>query len=104
VAELVERRGWQVKPDSRAWQTVVAVLVSARQLGHGVWTGTLDAYAEACERIAAADLGYIQGIEEMDAMLEGVVVGTALGDTLVTALRRLAHQAESTRLLGAAEN
>jgi DNA-binding transcriptional MerR regulator len=104
VAELVERRGWQVKPDSRAWQTVVAVLVSARQLGHGVWTGTLDAYAEACERIAAADLRYIQGIEEMDAMLEGVVVGTALGDTLVTALRRLAHQAESTRILGAAEN
>src|SRR3990170_4674837 len=28
VAELVERRGWQVKPESRAWQTVVAVLVS----------------------------------------------------------------------------
>jgi DNA-binding transcriptional MerR regulator len=99
VGELVERRGWEVKPESRAWQTVVAVLVSAHQLDHGVWTRTLDAYAEACERIAAADLDYIFGIGEMDAMLEGVVVGTALGDTLVTALRRLAHQSESTRRL-----
>jgi DNA-binding transcriptional MerR regulator len=103
VAEMVERRGWLVKPESRAWQTVVAVLVSARQLDHGVWTGTLDSYAAACERIATADLDYIAGISGMDAMLEAVVVGTALGDTLVTALRRLAHQSESTRRLRAAE-
>jgi DNA-binding transcriptional MerR regulator len=103
VAELVERRGWQVKPESRAWQTVVAVLVSAWQLGHGVWTRTLDSYADACERIAAVDLDYIAGIDGMDEMLEAVVVGTALGDTLVTALRRLAHQSESTRRLRAAE-
>ncbi len=101
LAELVERRGWQVKRESRAWQTVVAVLVSAWQLDHGVWTGTLDAYADACERIATADLDYIAGITGMDAMLEAVVVGTALGDTLVTALRRLAHQSESTRRLHA---
>ncbi|MGB3440605.1 MAG: MerR family transcriptional regulator [Actinophytocola sp.] len=100
VADLVERRGWQVNHDSRAWQTVVAVLVSARELEHGVWTHKLDIYAEACERIAAADLDYVAGIEEVDAMLEGVVVGTVLGDTLVTALRRLAHQSESVRRLG----
>jgi DNA-binding transcriptional MerR regulator len=99
VAELVERRGWQVKPTSRAWQTVAAVLVSARQLEHGVWTTKLDTYAEACERIAEADIDYIHGIADMDSMLEGVVVGTVLGDTLVTALRRLAHQSESTRRL-----
>src|SRR5262245_5944552 len=103
VAEVVERRGWQVKPESRAWQTVVAVLVSARQLGHGVWTGTLDSYAAACEGIAVVDLDYIAGISGMDEMLEAVVVGTALGDTLVTALRRLAHQSESTKRLRAAE-
>jgi DNA-binding transcriptional MerR regulator len=100
VAELVERRGWQVKPESRAWQTVVAVLVSARQLEHGVWTHKLDVYADACERIASADLDYVAGIPDVDAMLEGVVVGTVLGDTLVTALRRLAHQSESVRRLG----
>lgn len=100
VAELVERRGWQVRPGSSAWQTVVAVLVSARGLEHGVWTHKLDVYAEACEQIAAADVEYIAGITDVDATLEGVVVGTVLGDTLVTALRRLAHQSESTRRLG----
>jgi DNA-binding transcriptional MerR regulator len=100
VAELVERRGWQVRPESRAWQTVVAVLVTARGLEHGVWTHKLDVYAEACERIAAADLDYVAGIEEVDAMIEGVVVGTVLGDTLVTALRRLAHQSASRSRLG----
>lgn len=100
VAELVERRGWQVRADSRAYQTVVAVLVSARQLEHGVWTRKLDIYADACERIATADLDYVAGIEEVDAMLEGTVVGTVLGDTLMTALRRLAHQSESVTRLG----
>jgi DNA-binding transcriptional MerR regulator len=100
VAELVERRGWQVRADSRAWQTVVAVLVSARQLEHGVWTRKLDIYADACERIASADLDYVAGIGEVDAMLEGTVVGTVLGDTLMTALRRLAHQSESVKRLG----
>ena len=100
VADLVERRGWQVRADSRAWQTVVAVLVSARQLEHGVWTRKLDIYADACERIATADLDYVAGIEEVDAMLEGTVVGTVLGDTLMTALRRLAHQSESVKRLG----
>ncbi|MFC4855488.1 MerR family transcriptional regulator [Actinophytocola glycyrrhizae] len=100
LADLVERRGWRVNPDSRAWQTVVAVLVSARQLEHGVWTRKLDVYAEACERLASADLDYVAGIADVDAMLEGVVVGTVLGDTLVTALRRLAHQSESARRLG----
>lgn len=99
LAELMSRRGWQVKPGSRAWHAVVAVLVSARELGHGVWTARLDAYAEACERIAAADLDYVFGIDEPDTMLEGVVVGTVLGDTLLTALRRLAHQSESRRRL-----
>lgn len=100
VADLVERRGWQVRADSRAWQTVVAVLVSARQLEHGVWTRKLDIYADACERIATADLDYVAGIDEVDAMLEGTVVGTVLGDTLMTALRRLAHQSESVKRLG----
>lgn len=99
LTELVDRRGWQVKPDSRAWDAVVAVLVSARELGHDVWTARLDAYAEACERIAAADLDYVLGIDELDTMLEGVVIGTVLGDTLLTALRRLAHQSESRRRL-----
>ena len=99
VAELVERRGWRVRPDSRAWQTVVAVLVSARQLEHGVWTRKLDVYADACEQIAAADLEYVGGIADVDTMLEGVVVGTVLGDALVTALRRLAHQSESLKHL-----
>lgn len=99
LAELLARRGWQVKPGSRAWHAVVAVLVSARELGHDIWTTQLDAYAEACERIAAADLDYIFGIAELDTRLEGVVIGTVLGDTLITALRRLAHQSESKRRL-----
>jgi DNA-binding transcriptional MerR regulator len=104
LTELMTRRGWQVKPGSKAWRTVAAVLVSARELGHGYWTASLDAYAAACERIAAADLDYIDSIggrtDEVDAVIEGVVVGTVLGDTLVTALRRLAHQSESLGRLG----
>ncbi len=101
LVELVERRGWQVKPGSKAWRTVATVLASARDLDHGYWPESLDAYAEACERIATADLDYIDSIDEVDAVIEGVVIGTVLGGTLVTALRRLAHQNESLGRLGA---
>ena len=52
---------------------------------------SLDDYAEAAERIAV-DVNAVLRRPDIESMLEGVVVGTILGDTLLAALRRLAQE------------
>jgi hypothetical protein len=61
----------------------------------------LGQYADAAERLAAVEVGGIARRPDMDSMAEGVVIWTILGDALLAALRRLAQEAQSTRLFGA---
>jgi len=49
------------------------------------------------EQIAAAGLAAIHGRQNLDSQLEGVIIGTVLGDTLLAALRRLAAENASAR-------
>ncbi|OLR90475.1 MerR family transcriptional regulator [Actinokineospora bangkokensis] len=95
VAELIDDMGWQVGTDHPSARALVSVLVAAEGLGHGRIAGLLAPYAEACTRIAAVDLDYVAAAGALDDMVESVVVGTVLGDSILTALRRLAHVHES---------
>jgi DNA-binding transcriptional MerR regulator len=96
--ELIRRRGWQVGPDSPARQLLADVLAALRDLGQDDLLTLADAYAGPAEQIAAADLAVIQRRESLDSRLEGVIIGTVLGDTLLAALRRLAEENESAHL------
>ncbi|MFB6619130.1 hypothetical protein ACFCV9_33735 [Streptomyces sp. NPDC056367] len=58
--------------------------------GHGRFEEVLDAYAEAAERVAAADLAYLAHSVAREDLVESAAVGTVLGDTMFAALRRLA--------------
>ncbi|MFD8590893.1 MerR family transcriptional regulator [Streptomyces sp. NPDC059637] len=98
VEALVARRGWQVSTDGPAVRALVEALARLRELGHGAFEEMLDDYAEACERIAAADLAYVRRSTDLEGLVEGVVVGTVLGDAVLVALRRLAHKDASARL------
>ncbi|MFC6065748.1 hypothetical protein [Streptomyces ochraceiscleroticus] len=60
----------------------------------------LDVYADACERIATADLAYVGGAPDMERLVEGVVVGTVIGDAVLSAMRRMAHADASARVYG----
>ena len=51
----------------------------------------LDAYASAAQRVAEADLGAIADLADPSDMAELMVVGTVLGDTLSSGLRRIAQ-------------
>lgn len=91
VEELVARRGWQVKPTSPAWDLLTQVLATFHALGQDDLAGLLDDYAEAAERLAEADVACVLHRPDLESMLEGVVIGTVLGDSLLAALRRLAQ-------------
>lgn len=97
VAELVRRRGWQVEPDHPSAEAMAVALATFRRIGQGAFEEVLDDYAEACERIAAADLAYVGRHAEVDGIVESVVVGTVLGGAVLAAMRRLAHVDASAR-------
>ena len=90
--------GWTDACHHPSVRTLGAVIAAARDLGHDL-TPNLVAFGAACERIAAADLDYVEGMD-VDRMLESVVVGTLLGDTALIALRRIAQTVESHKRYG----
>jgi DNA-binding transcriptional MerR regulator len=95
--DLISGRGWEVRPDSPARELLISVLAALRDLGQDDLLFLADAYAAPAEQIAAADLTAILARPTLDSQLEGVIVGTVLGDTLLAALRRLAEENTSAR-------
>ena len=63
------------------------------------WSNCLPTYAKAAEEIAAEEVGAVVKRQEPARMVEGVVIGTIVGEALFNALRRLAQQDASARLL-----
>ncbi|MFE6737797.1 MerR family transcriptional regulator [Streptomyces tubercidicus] len=102
VAELVRRRGWRVEPDHPSYEKLAVALATLRGIAHGEFEEVMDDYAEACERVAAADLAWAERNAEVDGLVERVVVGTVLGDAVLSAMRRLAHVEASARTFGEA--
>ncbi|MEU8683314.1 MerR family transcriptional regulator [Streptomyces sp. NPDC048611] len=97
VAELVRRRGWRIEPDDPSAEKLALALATFRGVGHGEFEEVVDDYAVACERVAAADLAWAGRHAEVEVLVESVVVGTVLGDAVLTAMRRLAHVDASAR-------
>jgi len=113
VADLVQRRGWHTDPQNTFGEALAAALSAAAAIGHGDIAELLDPYADACERIAAAEIeSTMRAADEpvsgatggLERMLERAVVGTVLGDTIIAALRRLAHQHHSSVMFGEHEH
>ncbi|MFI2262415.1 MerR family transcriptional regulator [Streptomyces tubercidicus] len=97
VAELIRRRGWRVEPENPSFEKLAVALATLRGIAHGDFEEVMDDYAEACERVAAADLAWAGRNAEVDGLVESVVVGTVLGDAVLSAIRRLAHVEASAR-------
>ncbi|WP_051966962.1 MerR family transcriptional regulator [Kitasatospora mediocidica] len=99
----VRRRGWQVRPGSPAGSSLAHLLLTLRDLGQDGLLGLLDEYAAAAERLAAAEVDVLgRRTGDPDHLVEGVVLGTVLGDALLAAMHRLACEDASQRAFGAA--
>ncbi|MEV6783041.1 MerR family transcriptional regulator [Streptomyces sp. NPDC051098] len=91
VRDLIARRGWLVDEDSTAAEALATALAALGRAGHGDFAEVLDAYADAAEKVARADLAYVARRAGLDDLVESVVVGTVLGDALLASLRRIAQ-------------
>ncbi|MDG4863491.1 MerR family transcriptional regulator [Streptomyces sp. T-3] len=101
VADFLSRRGWHANESNPAAQDLARALASMDRLGHGAFRELLDEYADAAERVARADLGYVDRRVAVEDLVESVVIGTVLGEAVFNAMRRLAHVDASARRFGA---
>ncbi|MFG1796603.1 MerR family transcriptional regulator [Nocardia sp. NPDC049149] len=92
VDALLMRRGWQIGADSPARHTLTDVCAALRQLGHTDVLAVIDDYAAAAEAVATIDIGIVRAEPTVERMTETAIVGTVLGDTMLSALRRLAQE------------
>jgi len=93
--DLIERRGWHVRPTNPARKALAGVLDYFTRLGQPNVLGLLDDYADAAERLAAAEIDTLDG-PDVDHMAEHVVMMTVLGGALLDALRGLAQESTAS--------
>ncbi|MFB6528489.1 MULTISPECIES: MerR family transcriptional regulator [unclassified Streptomyces] len=102
VAALIAARGWRVQQGNPAAEALAVALAAVDEAGHGGFSQVLEAYADAAERVARADLDYVAGNVAREVLVESVVVGTVIGDAMFSALRRMAQTDTSDRMYGEA--
>lgn len=103
VTDLIERRGWKAGPDSPPGRALATAIRSLAEMGRDDLVALVEVYAEGVEKMAAVDVRTVIRGRGMEDVIEGVVLGTVIGDTMISSLRRLAHQHVSAELLGEGE-
>lgn len=101
VERWLDARGWSVSADAPARRSLADALVALRRLGHPGGLESFEPYADAAERIAAAEVGSVDGHGGRAEAVEQVVVGTVVFEAVLTALRRLAQEHLSRERFGA---
>jgi DNA-binding transcriptional MerR regulator len=99
VQALIADRGWYVDADSPNIDRAADAIAALRDLGQDDLLVLVPRYADAAERIAGHEVDAVVARGEPARMVEGVVVGTILGEALLNALRKLAQQDASARRL-----
>ena len=97
IDELCARRGWRVHRENPGLAMAARVLDAYVALGQGALLEALEAYADAAELVARADLAAVAAAGERSRgdrteMVDVVIVGTVLGDALAAGLRRAAQE------------
>jgi DNA-binding transcriptional MerR regulator len=100
VEELLTRRGWRADAHSPPGRALIAAVTSLIELGRADLVGLMEVYADAVEKVAEIDVSSVTRGRGIDDVIEGAVIGTVLGEAMITALRRLAHQHATANLFG----
>jgi DNA-binding transcriptional MerR regulator len=101
VAELVARRGWVVSAQNPGRRAAVDVLATLERLGGERVAGLVDVYAEAMDAVARHEVTAVVDPGDRERSVERVAVGIVLGGSLLAALRGMAEESASAKLLAA---
>lgn len=92
VIRLAESQGWSFWLENPGIDAAARALDGLRAIDHVMSDAYLDAYATAASTVAAADLHALTTLTDTDEITELMVVGSVLGDPLLSGLRRLAQE------------
>jgi DNA-binding transcriptional MerR regulator len=98
VDAFLKSSGWHVSPENPGRFGAARVLDSYESAGHPELAEIWDGYAAGSELIAQVDLATVGRKTDVEAMSETVVVGTVLGDAMLSSLRRMAQEHVSSQL------
>lgn len=99
IARLVRERGWDCGDGSPYLDRAADAIAALRTLGQDDLLVAIPAYFTAAEQVAAVEVDSVLRRGDPSRMVEGVVTGTILGEALLAAIRRLAHQQVSNQML-----
>jgi DNA-binding transcriptional MerR regulator len=103
VDRFLSGLGWLVGDDSPARQELAHALATLRRLGWDVDADAFDRYARLADQLASWELKQTPASDDRDEMVEAVVIGTVVFESVLVALRRLAQENHSaTRFAGRA--
>jgi DNA-binding transcriptional MerR regulator len=88
--------GWRVSPQNPGRLAAARVFEAFQGVGQTDERGWFARYADAALILANADLDEIEARPSRESKVETVVVGTALGDVLISGLRRAAQEHVTT--------
>jgi DNA-binding transcriptional MerR regulator len=98
VDALLKSRKWKVDADAPALTTLTETIAAMRSLGQEHLTDLLTAYADAVEKFTDLEVAAVSANHATpDQIAESVIIGTILGETLISSLRLLAQESISAR-------
>lgn len=97
VATYIKQLGWNIKPSTPAIRQLAHALATLRQLGWDVTTDVFAPYVRAADQVAEWELAHLPATSPRSDLVEGVITGTIVFETVLTAWRRLAEQHHSAR-------
>jgi DNA-binding transcriptional MerR regulator len=96
VDALLASRKWTVDPDAPALTTLTETIATLRSLGQEHLADLVNAYADAVEKFTDLEIAAVTANHPApDQIAESVIIGTILGETLISSLRLLAQESIS---------
>ena len=95
IEAVLADNDWRISRQNPGRAIAARVLSAFDRLGHPGLVAVLPEYLRAAEIVAEADLTAVSVATDRADMVETVVVGTVLGDSLFAGLRRIAQERAS---------
>lgn len=96
VDAMIESRNWHIRDDNPARESLAQALATLDRLDQGDVAAKLDAYADAAASLAKEEVTDLLKRDSVEAISQGVIAYDILGDAMLSALRRLAQEDETT--------
>lgn len=99
VNALIEAQGWHIEEHAPSARALARVLASLRELEPAL-LDQLDARAALMAQVAELDVDLVSSRTDLEEQVRVVVVGTVIGDAVMSSLRRMAQVDQSARRFG----